>query len=459
MKTAFVVISRGWDIRGILRTGVLEPMARAGIKPVILCHRAGDPEFRSEFGRFDLEVYEGHVPGRMEGTYRRAVNSLYSVRFPQHTLDKKAAYQASVENRERPLKRAFYSVLRGAGRVCPPLYGAARLIEPLFPLDRRWGRLFDKWKPDAVVTAPLFDWSDVPVLKWARRLGVPSVSIVAAWDNISSKGAIPIPPEALIVWNEDMKKEAVDTHDYPAERVAVTGAPQFDHWAAPARARADFMKKYGLPEESGLLGYNGASAKVLPSEHEVVHHLTEANEKGAFGEKMPVFLRLHPRERRPEMLAFRSRPGFIVEKPEHSQGNDWDANLDDLAHLADTVRAADVSMNVCSTITIESCIADRPVFNIGYDGDRTLPPEESAARYYAWSHYRRIPECGIPVALSRDAMIELARDYLKDPAKDRDARGRVVRALCGSVGGAAERMGRAIARFVTDGPAAIARDA
>ena len=81
-------------------------------------------------------------------------------------------------------------------------------------------------------------------------------------------------------------------------------------------------------------------------------------------------------------------------------------------------------MNVGSTSTIESCIADRPVINIGYDGNLTLPFERSAARWYVQTHLKRIPECGIPVAYSRDQLIAMTKAYLDDPAKDREARAR-----------------------------------
>ncbi|MCE9582271.1 MAG: hypothetical protein K8T20_07245 [Planctomycetes bacterium] len=457
MKTVLFALPRGWDRRFVLRTGVLEPLLKAGIRPVILTPRATDPEFRAEFAHLDLENYEPHTPGNLEGTYRRVMNFLFAARFPGHTLETiAAAYVATkVPN---PAKRAFYRGLGRAGRSFPGIFDALKRAEPLVPVDPRWKSLFEKWKPDAVITMPLFDYGDIPILKWAERYGVPKCAIVTSWDNISTKGAIAVRPDALVVWNDDMREEAERTHGYPADRVAVTGVPPFDHWADPPRtSREEFMKKYGLDPSRKMIGYFGAGNTILPNEHEVLEHVIEANEAGVFGQRLSIFVRLHPIDHREAWDRFRNRPGIVVELPRNSRRKDWDADRDDLDHLADTVRACDVSMNVGSTITIESCIADRPVINIGYDGNLKLQHARSVARVYERTHLKRIPECGIPVAYSREELIALTKGYLDDPGKDREARLRVRERLVGRVGGAAERTGRALASFVMNGPSGVTR--
>ena len=196
MKTALVVIPRGWDIRAILRTGMLAPLRAAGIRPVLLTPKANEPAFQKEFADFDMEFYERHIPAGFEGTYRRTVNVLFSQKFPDHSLNFMARHFTDVEIAGHPMKRAYYATLRGAGRALPPLYGAIKKAERFIRADRRWGGLFKKWNPDAVITTPLFDWSDVPILKWAHKLRVPSASIVASWDNVSTKGAIAVRPDA-----------------------------------------------------------------------------------------------------------------------------------------------------------------------------------------------------------------------------------------------------------------------
>jgi hypothetical protein len=58
-------------------------------------------------------------------------------------------------------------------------------------------------------------------------------------------------PDALLVWNEAQKQEAVLMHRFPPERVAVTGAQCFDRWfgKTPTRSREAFMRMVGLPDD------------------------------------------------------------------------------------------------------------------------------------------------------------------------------------------------------------------
>ena len=64
----------------------------------------------------------------------------------------------------------------------------------------------------------------------AAELGVPTVLVVASWDNLTNKGLIRDVPTLTIVWNEMQVEEAVRLHKIPEERVIPVGAHSFDHW-------------------------------------------------------------------------------------------------------------------------------------------------------------------------------------------------------------------------------------
>jgi len=57
------------------------------------------------------------------------------------------------------------------------------------------------------------------------------------------------------VWNEVQREEAMTLHGVPPERVAVTGAQNFDHWfeRRPARDRAEFVRRVGLADTAHYL--------------------------------------------------------------------------------------------------------------------------------------------------------------------------------------------------------------
>jgi hypothetical protein len=51
------------------------------------------------------------------------------------------------------------------------------------------------------------------------------------------------------VWNETQRREAVDVHKVPKDRVFVTGAQCFDHWfdRKPSRTQQELCVRLGLP--------------------------------------------------------------------------------------------------------------------------------------------------------------------------------------------------------------------
>ena len=112
--------------------------------------------------------------------------------------------------------------------------------------------------PDVVLLTPLLKLGSIQpdYLKSAQALGCRTMLCVASWDNLSSKALIRFPPNAVTVWNEIQKREAVDLHDVPAQRVFVTGAQNFDAWFDwKPRSREDFCRRIGLDPKKPYVMY------------------------------------------------------------------------------------------------------------------------------------------------------------------------------------------------------------
>jgi hypothetical protein len=129
-------------------------------------------------------------------------------------------------------------------------------------------------RPDLFLVSPLLvaksdrkGLSQLDYLRAAKRLGIPTGLLVASWDNLTTKGLIQEFPDFMTVWNEAMKREAVELHGMPAERVLVTGAPNFDDLFAwqPDRSREQFLAEVGLDPKRPYLLY-------MCSSRFVTHH-------------------------------------------------------------------------------------------------------------------------------------------------------------------------------------------
>ena len=128
--------------------------------------------------------------------------------------------------------------------------GVMRALERGLPVDRELRDYIAAQAPDAVLITPLVDIGSPQLDHFAaaRALGLRTVLPVGSWDHLSSKSLLRALPDAVIVWNETQKQEAVELHGVPPDRVLVTGAQCYDQWwgRAPSRSRAAFCARVGL---------------------------------------------------------------------------------------------------------------------------------------------------------------------------------------------------------------------
>ena len=157
-------------------------------------------------------------------------------------------------------KDALDALLEWRDERLPPHAATAQLVESLHPA--------------CVVVTPLVNFGsrEVDVVKAAKGLGIPTLLAAASWDNLTNKGRIQIQPDRIAVWNDAMRREAVELHGVPPDRLHVTGAAVFDRWfdAAPAVDRAAFCRRLGLDPARPLIVYLCSSHSIARRESLIV---------------------------------------------------------------------------------------------------------------------------------------------------------------------------------------------
>jgi hypothetical protein len=137
--------------------------------------------------------------------------------------------------------------------------GIVRRLERYVPEDPAIGEFISSHAPDVVLITPLINLgsSQIEYQRAARRLGIPTALCVWSWDHLSSKALIRDAPDRVFVWNDVQRREALDLHGLPADRIVVTGAQNFDQWfnRQPSRDRADFCAHVGLPGDRPFVMY------------------------------------------------------------------------------------------------------------------------------------------------------------------------------------------------------------
>ncbi len=147
---------------------------------------------------------------------------------------------------------------------------------------------------------PLVDFVSYQIdyVKTAKQLRIPVSMAVASWDNLTNKGTVNVRPDQVIVWNNAQKREAVDLHGVPPERVRVTGAQLFDDWfdRRPSQSREAFCERVGLDPARPFLLYLCSSWYIAPDEVSYVREWLQRLRACGYSslQECGVLIRPHP---------------------------------------------------------------------------------------------------------------------------------------------------------------------
>lgn len=312
---------------------------------------------------------------------------------------------------------------------------AARAIEALVPADPRVRRFIREQAPDLVFVSPLVTLgpsgsSQTEAVKAARALRVPVVVGVASWDHLTSKGLLRVVPDALMVWNEAQRREAVELHRLPPHRIHLTGAQSLDHWFAPGspEAVARFRAERGVPEGSPVILYVGSSKNMAPGDSEpaFVERWLAALRGSPAGARAPfVIVRPHPANlepwQSPELQARLRQHRAAVWPASYSGMPLSDAEID---AFRVTLLASAAVVGVNTTAMIEAAILGRPVLTVQ---DPVFAHSQRQTLHFA--HLADGADGCALVGATLDEHLAQLETVLADPQSRHEALGRFVRAF------------------------------
>jgi hypothetical protein len=236
-------------------------------------------------------------------------------------------------------------------------------------------------RPDLVLITPLIDLGSPQADHFAsaRAAGTRSALAVGSWDHLSSKSLIRQWPDGVLVWNEVQKREAVEMHGVPADRVAVTGAQSYDHWfgRSPARPRPEFCRRVGLdPDKPFVLWVCSSLFRKTASEADVVERWVEALRTSPDPRLRDVGILIRPHPSRLDEWANVDLSGYrnLTFWGAHPVDDEAKDDYFDSMHHS----AAVVGLN--TSAFLEAGIVGRPVYSI-------LLPEVSPANQEGTIHF------------------------------------------------------------------------
>ena len=238
--------------------------------------------------------------------------------------------------------------------------------EDALPPDPDFLRFVRQQAPDVVLVTPLVEFGSYQTdyVKCAHWLGIPVAYLPFSWDNLTNRGLIRVFPDRALVWNRHQRKEAIEMHGMPPDRVVIAGAPRFDTFfrMTPSTSREDFCGRLSLDPGRPLLLYVCSSGFVAPHEVAFVRRWVESLRRAdaAWLRECAVLIRPHPAYQEDWAAADLSDlPGVAVWAQRSSLNAD--------RGLYDSLTHATAVVGLNTSAMIEAAIVGRPVYTIAAD--------------------------------------------------------------------------------------------
>lgn len=350
----------------------------------------------------------------------------------------------------RRIKKAIsYPLANRAGLSI--LSSVERTSSRIFKNTEEYLNLMKRLNPTLVFNGShIHSRNAVQAVQAAQWLGIPTATFIFSWDNLTSQGRILLPYDYFLVWNEALKKQLLEIYSWiRKEQVFVTGTPQFDFHFRPEfyQSREDFCASIGADPARPIVLYTTGMANHMPGEPEIVEEIADILLKGKT-EKLPqLVVRVYPKDLTGRFDALKTRRTDIL-FPKIAWEESWlTPKPEDSYALVNALRHAALGINVASTISLELCMFDKPVINVGYNPKSVDARKLNYADYYFFDHYRPVVECGaIEVARNHDQMCELIWNALSEPGKKSAERQKLIKKMFGDKldGNSATRVARVL---------------
>ncbi len=443
--TIFIVITRGFIIRNILRSGVLQCLKNAGFRVVVFLDTDNAlpiPEYlKKEFedGTVRLEriaSMKAHVRG-----HNRFANIT-----PMLISSKSRWMHSNIGNDKNKARAFFWKYIEffffSIASRFHFLKTWARYVEKMMFSHNEYARYFETYNPVLVFSTSIQAQLDIDMMKEAQKRNIPTVSMPKGWDNVTQL-LYRVVPSVLIVQNERMKKEVVRIQRIPADQIHVTGFPQFDWYRRPEVlvSREEFCSWYGLDPNKKIIFF-GSEGGWAPDDGHIVGALSQwVNMPGVFVKDSQLFVRPHFTDvKSKRLLKYGTEPNVVVDDNitiSDFFGDNWDPTIDEIKKFTNLIFHCDILITVASTLTLDCVCFNKPLINIAFgvlhnprNGKDTTP------LLYTQDHYAWVLETGaVDLVHSERELLESINSYLVDPSQKNKERARLLENLCYKVDG------------------------
>lgn len=283
-------------------------------------------------------------------------------------------------------------------------------------------KLVLKYKPNIIL---LSDAGNLGINRYlarsAKKYNIPVIAAEECIDDAEIASRLPILDKAC-VWGQDMKDELMRYHKYPRKNISITGLPRGDIYFNEnfIKTREAIFKECGLDSRKKLITI--ATTTSNPQFFcKITKLLLDADQSGKFPFPIQIYLRITPYQKKEYYSIFQGNPRVYLGEPFYIRSNEV-ISKEQVSHLVGLLHATDIFINILSTMTLEACLLDKPIINIGFD---------EVDKIFEFSYAKRIIGTGgTSFVHNPQELLAAINNYFNDPLLHKEKRQELVEKFC-----------------------------
>ncbi len=295
-------------------------------------------------------------------------------------------------------------------------------------INKSYTQLLNEDKPSHVFFTHQRPPYIAPFLYAAQQLKIPVSTFIFSWDNLASKGRMLGVFDYFLVWSHLMKAELL--YFYPNVRkqdVKVVGTPQFEPYVmSKYETTAElFYTKFNLDANLKTVCYSCADVSIGQNDSIIISTIANAIRKNAIKPKAQLIVRTSPAEDDSRFKSVRDEfpeikwnvPKWILTRENHAES--WSQRIPsefDIADLRSLLENVDLNINMCSTMSLDFMLFDKPVINTVFGN-----PENGLyndQRFLKYGHFKKVVDSqSVTIAKSEKELIDQINEALINPKK------------------------------------------
>jgi hypothetical protein len=324
---------------------------------------------------------------------------------------------------------------------------------------KKYLNILEKDNPDVLFFTHQRPYNLAPLLAVSKELKIKASSFIFSWDNLASKGRMLGEFDCYMVWSQLMKEEL--SYFYPntiKENIHVVGTPQFEPYVMP---KYDISKEklflvLGMDIHKKTIYYSCGDVSTSKLDPFYIEKIAEfINDKKIVDVNFVV--RTSPAEDESRFVELKKKyptimwnfPNWELTRTNHTET--WSQrvpSVEDLKTLKGLLKYTDVNIHMCSTMSLDFMLFDKPVINAVYGNKENGLYDDQ--KYLNYVHFDKVVKSKAVTVVKNDVnFIKAINKSLSDPLEFQKERKNTLNIQIGApLEGTSQRIVKALKELV-----------